>query len=270
MPTWTPAERRGIYLVVDRLRLLKNSWQKGVSIGDIEHLAGHLRELLVHNAYNKAWNLVKPVQPMRAPIIVAPAIEALAPKEKYHWSRIAFAQTAGLALPGRHMWMPLMLMKDAEIPNQQSRASRVSDIPDKESPSLDEARRAGIPASAVEFGMRGAIMSGLIDQDQVPLWPGSCYKQYRLKNFLSSVCLIHNGRAFTRRELVNYYANKYGGVHIEWKESGDEHRAMAEAGTGLTISQRSPVLYELLSIGQMLANSTDAKGLQEAAEDSGI
>src|SRR5258708_6819479 len=107
---WTAAQRRGIYLVVDRLRLLQSAWGKGVTIGDVEHLSGHLRELLANGAYNRAWSIVKPVEPMRPPTIVAPDIESLAPRDKYDWSRITFAQTAGLETPGRHMWMPLMLM----------------------------------------------------------------------------------------------------------------------------------------------------------------
>ena len=94
-------------------------------------------------------------------------------------------------------------------------------------------------------------MSGLISPDNVPVGVGSCYKRYKLSKYLDSVCLIHLGRSFTRAELVKNYANKYGGIHIEWAESGEEHRAMAEAGAGITISSRNPVLYELLSLGRL-------------------
>jgi hypothetical protein len=45
---------------------------------------------------------------------------------------------------------------------------------------------------------------------------------------------------------------------------------MAEAGAGITISGRNPVLYELLSIGQTFVNSADALILRNAAEAAGL
>jgi hypothetical protein len=112
------AERRGIHLVVDRLRLIQEYWGPKVTIADIEHPSGHLRELLPGRGYIKAWNLMAPVEPMRSPNIVAPDLEVLAPKDRYDWSRIGFAQTAGLETPSVHWWMPLCLMGGAEIGQQ--------------------------------------------------------------------------------------------------------------------------------------------------------
>jgi hypothetical protein len=204
---------------------------------------------------------------------VAPDIESLAPRDKYDWSRIAFAQTAGLETPGRHMWMPLMLMQGAEILKEGSTRNAAA-TDESRNVELFRARRGeGQPrnsVSAMEFGARGATMSGLIDQESVPLAPRSCYQRYKVTKFLKSTCLIHMGQPITRGDLVKNYANKYGGIHIEWQESGDDHRTLAQAGAGLTISRRNPVLYELLSIGQLLANSADTSLLREAAHAAGI
>jgi hypothetical protein len=270
--TWSSAERRGIHLVVDRLRLIQERWGPEVTIADIEHISGHLRELLPGRDYIKAWNLLAPVEPMRSPNMVAPDLEILAPKDRYDWSRIGFAQTAGLETPGIHWWMPLGLMKGAEIGQRDEvgskrrveifRAERVK------ADQIDETRDEIV--SHTKLAPRGARMSGLIDQGKVPVGAGSSYKRYKLSKYLDSICLIHMGRPFTRAELVKNYANKYGGIHIEWTESGEEHRAMAEAGAGVTISDRNPVLYELLSIGQTLANSADALILRNAADAAGL
>ena len=270
--TWSSAERRGIHLVVDRLRLIQEYWGPKVTIGDVEHLAGHLRELLPGNAYNRAWNLMAPVQPMRAPSIVAPALEVLAPKDKYDWSRIAFAQTAGLETPGMHWWMPLCLMAGAEVGQQAAvKSEKRVELEHAERAASDEASEIHkATVSQMNLAPRGARMSGLINQEGVPLGAGSCYRRYKLSKYLNSICLIYMGRSFTRAELVKSYANKYGGVHIEWAESGEEHRAMAEAGAGITISGRNPVLYELLSIGQVVANSADALILRSAAHAAGL
>jgi hypothetical protein len=252
--------------------LIQEYWGPKVTIPDIEHLSGHLRELLPGHGYRNAWNLMAPVEPMRSPTVVAPALETLAPKENYDWSRIAFAQTAGLETEGAHWWMPLMLMEGAEFAQQTEvrnedqvvvfRAERVK---------ADQADVIGARAiSHTEIAPRGARMSGLINQQKVPVGTGSCYNRYKLSKYLNSACLIHMGRTFTRADLVRTYANKYGGVHIEWNDSDEKHRAMAEAGTGITISDRNPVLYELLSIGQTLANSADAFILRYAAEAARI
>jgi hypothetical protein len=270
--TFSSTERHAIHLVVDRLRLIRESWGPEVSIGDIEHLSGHLRELLPGRGYMRAWNLIAPVQPMRSPTIVAPELEYLAPKKKYDWSRIAFAQTAGLETPSVHWWMPLCLMEGAETcqqPEVKGTQRRELLRAERTEPSQAGEIRKKI-ASQLEVAPPTAGMSGLIRQENVPVGPRSCYKRYKLSKYLNSTCLIHMGRSFTRAELVKSYANKYGGIHIEWAQSGEEHQAMAEAGAGITISGRNPVLYELLSIGQALTNSADALILRKAADDLGL
>jgi hypothetical protein len=168
--------------------------------------------------------------------------------------------------------MPLGLMEGAEIGQQDEVGSKrrveIFRAERAKAGQIDEIRDEIV--SQTKLAPRRARMSGLIDQGKVPVGAGSSYRRYKLGKYLDSICLIHMGRPFTRAELVKNYANKYGGIHIEWAESGEEHRAMAEAGAGVTISDRNPVLYELLSIGQTLANSADALILRNAADAAGL
>jgi hypothetical protein len=165
-----------------------------------------------------------------------------------------------------------MLMEGAEVGQQakvQSKKRAEFWHAERRTAGQTSEIRKGI-TSQVAIAPPGARMSGLINQEEVPLGEESCYKRYKLGKYLDSTCLIHMGRPFTRAELVKNYANKYGGIHIEWTESGEEHRAMAEAGMGITISGRNPVLYELLSIGQALVNSADALILRNTADAAGL
>jgi hypothetical protein len=130
---------------------------------------------------------------------------------------------------------------------------------------------AGVPGSRVGATSLtiagGARSSGLINQASVAPWPDSPYRKMSLKKFLDSVCLIHMGEPWKRKDLVKNYANRYGSVHLDWSDDNRAYRFIAESGPGIAVSNKRAIDFELLTIIQILCNSVDAIEFCEAAGD---
>lgn len=92
-----------------------------------------------------------------------------------------------------------------------------------------------------------------------------------LPKFLDSTCIIAEGNEVCRRDLILYVANTLGCAHTDLTRGfREKHRVKFEAldrvlvpkGMGLVVLGRNPVYYELLSIGQALADSKDIEKLK--------
>jgi hypothetical protein len=70
-----------------------------------------------------------------------------------------------------------------------------------------------------------------------------------------AVCV--RGKLIARRAVVKYVANKLGGAHIDPRRTGPY--AVLESAVDVTLLGKPAVYFELLSIGQALANSEDAE-----------
>ncbi|MFC1928380.1 hypothetical protein ACFLXK_02095 [Chloroflexota bacterium] len=89
-----------------------------------------------------------------------------------------------------------------------------------------------------------------------------------LSDFLTSTCIIVNGTEISRHDLILYVANTLGGIHLEWDREFGKQPSMkvifesldTHYKTGVTANKES-IYYELLSIGQSLANSRDISRL---------
>lgn len=86
---------------------------------------------------------------------------------------------------------------------------------------------------------------------------------FGIKQFLRSPCLIVKGQEVQRGELVEYVANKMGGAHFDSeRHDGDINRLMDEVmGEGPQILNKKVIFYELLAIGQAVAESENIKSL---------
>lgn len=230
-------------------------------------LASVLRSLVTHKHLGKAWDLLWPPSEGHRATVVAPDLTALVPREM--WPRVAFAQTAGLAIPGVHMWMPVALRAEpggAEAPDgSEGTRTTAEDAEVVPPPGISVPRGAELV-----FRLPGASMSGLVNQESVPLAPASCYRRFGLEKFFGSPCIVYNGRPLARSWLVTKVANKRTFAHIEWALESEESRLLARAGEWLKVSERSAVLYEFLSVGQILANSASAGQLRERVRELGL
>ena len=133
-----------------------------------------------------------------------------------------------------------------------------------------DAARAGQELSSISASLRGSTLSGLIDQTSVPVEAPSPYRRYTLTKFLASPCLIHYGRAFSRRELVRELANNLGGAHLDFKGGTAAYEMLTSAEEWLTVGKRNPALFEVLSIGQIVTRSESIRKLRERIKHLGL
>jgi len=91
---------------------------------------------------------------------------------------------------------------------------------------------------------------------------------FGLSQFLRSTCLVHDGVRITRRELIQYVANKCGGVHIDFsrdpsKELERKFLKLDSIRDHGEVAGRSAIYYELLSVGQAVAEAEDTRQFLE-------
>jgi hypothetical protein len=165
------------------------------------------------------------------------------------WPYIVHAQSAGIAVPGVHLWMPVAL--GAMPPELSARLERMR------ASASGTGKQA--PVTHVKTRLHGGVPSGLIDQGAVPVEPPSCYRRFRLSKYLDSPCMIHNGRTISRVHLPAIFANKMGSAHVEWDKYDGDYQALTDSGRWLRLTGRNPALLEILSVGQTLVRSDAAK-----------
>jgi len=89
-----------------------------------------------------------------------------------------------------------------------------------------------------------------------------------LSDFLASTCIIVNGIEISRHDLILYIANTLGGIHLDWDRGFTKSERLKAKFEGLDVhyktgetANKESIYYELLSIGQNLANSRDISKL---------
>jgi hypothetical protein len=194
--------------------------------------------LLADDAFVKAFNAIWANRPPEGPTVIAPDLESLLGAKQLNVEDVVFAQSAGLAVPGMHLWMPVALKGSIAKGHKEPSSSH-----------------PGIPADRVSLSLPGAQPSGLINQDSVPLAPNSCYRKYKLSSFLNSACIVYEGQRVSRKRFIRDFANNLGAAHIEWNDHKPQLRMLTESAEWLYVADRSAVVFELLSIGQILVRS---------------
>ena len=263
---FTPAQSRAIRIVDQGLALLEKNWGHGAKPEAVYGMGSILRDLLIHGSFARAWGLVWDAGSRPKITVVAPDLSALVPEALD--PAVNFAQTAGLALPGIHLWMPVALSKAAPFPSPRVHEDGLGA---REGVSQTNMEEAPLEVRAEKFSIKsqGAIMSGLIDQESVPLAPPSCYRRYTLQKFLASPCLISRGKRYNRKTVVNAFANNLGPAHIDWDGNSPEYD-MLTSNEWLEITDRSAILYEVLSIGQILSRSASAALFHDRVASLGL
>ena len=79
---------------------------------------------------------------------------------------------------------------------------------------------------------------------------------FKTTAFLDSCAMVVDGKRVKRREVIQYVANKLGGVHYDTQRSESAFAALDTASVRINILGKNPVYFELLSIGQLLALGT--------------
>lgn len=90
-----------------------------------------------------------------------------------------------------------------------------------------------------------------------------------LTKFLDSTCLVVGGKSVSRRNVIQYIANRVGGVHFDetrdrLKPEVEAHFvAMDEAMDTFSLADKRCVYFELLAIGQAVVASPDVAEMLE-------
>jgi hypothetical protein len=84
-------------------------------------------------------------------------------------------------------------------------------------------------------------------------------KSMSLQQYLDSPCLLIRGTVVRRRDLIQYVANKKGGVHYDPKRnaSAKAFLALDSLSGRVRIADKEAMYFELLAIGQTLVASPD-------------
>jgi len=107
----------------------------------------------------------------------------------------------------------------------------------------------------------GVITIALIEMRSTPMPdpPAVTFptRDYKLAEFLDHPCLIIAGQAISRREIINYVANKLGGVHFDPRRAASDRAFMLldKHRRELYVQDVDMLHYELLAIGQHLLRS---------------
>jgi len=89
--------------------------------------------------------------------------------------------------------------------------------------------------------------------------------QFPLNEYLETPCAVAEGKEIKRRELIKYMANIKGGVHLGSSKARERERNLIKKISKLegiiNHTQKDGLLFELLSIGQAVSRSEDARKL---------
>ena len=140
---------------------------------------------------------------------------------------------------------------------------------------------AGLDLRKVAFATAGGAVSGGVAvrgalvypeamspeavKERAARGPGPTRRKYKLSEFLASPALVVDGVPVGRRNVIEYVANKRGGVQVDVsrKKDGQAYRLLDRVIDASQIAEQRSVFFELLAIGQAVAQSPDAKHLRD-------
>jgi hypothetical protein len=91
---------------------------------------------------------------------------------------------------------------------------------------------------------------------------------FKLTKFITSCSLVVNGKRIKREEIIKYVANKLGGTHYDQRRLEPAFSALDNAASAINFLGKNAVYFELLSIGQLVANAPDIVALRAKAKTS--
>jgi hypothetical protein len=93
---------------------------------------------------------------------------------------------------------------------------------------------------------------------------------FRLAAYLEAPGAVRRGRSFSRREVIDYFANHAGGVHLDRvamaakADKVEIRQTIAELEQRIQADTIDGLYFELLSIGQAVGRSADMQRLENA------
>lgn len=232
--------------VADDIEWFQKEWctlYEPPSNADLRRGSAALRRLLVDNMLQQAWRAHGFAE---QPKVTGPDVKALLIELKRPLQHVASLIAGGATLNG----IQFTLIGAARVANEITGVSADAD-----------------EGFAVEvFNVSRDARNGEVDSSPLVDLTNKCWK---LNDYLDAPGAVRRGMAFRRRDIVKYFANYAGGVHLKGskqtygrKERIYEH--IAELNQKVQADTMDGLYFELLSIGQALGKSDDLRTLTQA------
>ncbi|ESZ20032.1 hypothetical protein [Mesorhizobium sp. L2C084A000] len=229
--------------VADDIEWFQKEWcvlYEPPSDADLRRGSAALRRLLVDNTLQEAW---RHYGFSDQPTVTGPDLKALLTELKRPIQDVVSLIAGGATLNG----IQLAMIGAAQVANDKT----------------------GVPADAEE-GFAVEVFSVSRDARHGPADSSALVdlteKSWRLNAYLDAPGAVRRGTAFKRRDVIKFFANYAGGVHLKGskktagrKEEVYEH--IAELEQKIQADTMDGLYFELLSIGQALGKSADLRAL---------
>lgn len=130
-------------------------------------------------------------------------------------------------------------------------------LPEIDFASCSEVDQPGIKTFAV------SVKTGALESEHpISLVPA---KPIKLKRFVHGYCCVVGGVPIKRNDVVQFVANKLGGAHYDTDRQKPDAAALSRL-EAYAVAGRNAVYYELLGIGQALADSESCGLLLDGLE----
>ncbi len=135
---------------------------------------------------------------------------------------------------------------------------------------IDFIQAGGAISNAVQIAAVLQLSRILSEEERKRIYNKGPFKLKAMKfsDFVNSECIIVKGTAITRIEIVKYVSNKRGGAHLDSKR--DQTKKLEKKYTLLDgiskiikVTDRDPVMFELLSTVHYMQNSHDIHKLRK-------
>lgn len=234
--------------IADDVAWLRSEWltatPESLTAGDIRRGSSTLRLLLTDGLLQKAW---RRFGHQKQPTLIGPDIAGLAAREGLRLDLAALVIAGGARVGPVQMAYIGVFRAD----NQET----------------------GVPADAESgFGVQVTSivrnLSNPLNEDDRWVEP-LLYRKWPLSEYLSSPGAVRKGVLIKRREVIEYFRNYTGGVHhdlLNPSKKGASKRQLFELAAELDEHVEGPwdgLHFELLSIGQAVADSADVIELSE-------
>jgi hypothetical protein len=231
--------------VLEDIDWLWNEWwlgqPDGLTEGHLRRGSSTLRLLLVDGLLQKAW---RHYGFERQPRLTGPDIIALAASQRLRLE-LAAALVAG---GGRQNGLDMSFIGAFRVDNP------TTGVP------ADAESGFAVCGTNVVRAVGGAPTPGPLD--------ALVERSWYVSEYLDSPGAVRKGEIITRREVIEYFRNYVGGAHHDLLAGArhakkERYELVADLQGHVQADVRDGLYFELLSIGQSVARSTDIRALAE-------
>ena len=238
--------------VAEDLDWLRDAWLHApnpLSNGELRRGSATLRRLLNDNMIQRAW---RHHGLEGAPTVIAPDLAALAAHEGMELRHAASLVAGGAIVDHAHISM----VGTWRVDNPTT----------------------GVPADAEEgFAVStGAIARDTRGDGEPNALTPLVEREWRLSAYLDAPGAVRRGQAISRKQIIDYFANYAGGVHLD-RAVGNANaeklalfELVAELEQRIACDKTEGLYFELLSIGQALGGSANLQRLAAAIHENAM